>query len=121
MIALRDLIGTPFAIPCNPPESYDCWELVRAARKVMDKITPSYVDRDKRTAMSHRRIKYCESEWDRLDVPRLGCIVKIGDGHVGVYLGNNQVLHAHQSGARVDSTAVLSIGQTVTYWEVRHA
>lgn len=122
-----DLIGKPWAAPCNPPESYDCWELAVEVRKRLGIATKEYaVPRQSRTA-AHRRdlaapdVRY----WKKLERPHDGALVGFGRSlirHCGVYL-NGQVIHAASGMGVVAHTAYVAQNHfgPLSYWEMRNA
>lgn len=97
----EDLIGKPWALPCKPPESYDCWALAVEVRSRLGLKTHSYdVDPEKRTHAHRRDFATPDpNKWVRLPEPRQGCLVGFGSRyvvHCGVYL-NGSVIHANQT------------------------
>jgi cell wall-associated NlpC family hydrolase len=123
MIALRSFIGKPWAIPSDPPNSFDCWSLAQAVRNVYGLDTPSYVDLKSRRASDRHMIEgIAGTEWERLLLPVLGCVVRIGQTHIGVHVGPGQVIHAqHGMGVRVDRSDFLRLSETLSFWELKHA
>ncbi len=106
---MRELIGRPYAIPCDPPVSYDCWELALLVRRTFDRYTPVHVDRaDRSEAVLQRSIEAPPTGWRLLDAPTLHCLVLIGKKHCGVFLGGVDVIHTSKSaGVRIDTLPVL--------------
>lgn len=122
MTDLRSLIGKPWAIPCDPPNTFECWELVRHVRALFGIQTPSVVDADKRSLMNTRIIANPPADWQRLNEPTPYCVVLLGHKHVGVWIGDNQVLHTERNtGARVDHISVLRQLFPVRYLEAPNA
>lgn len=86
MLEISDLIGKPFA-------EMKCWDLVREVWKREGKELPDY-----RTLMIDGVVN--EQDYGKeISKPVEGCICLYGlqsEGidHAGIYLGNNQLLHA---------------------------
>lgn len=118
---MRGLIGKPWAVPCNPPNSFDCWELVRHVREVtFNKGTPSIVERGDRKPKDRTLITNPPTEWVEIPTPEVGCVVRIGETHVGVFLGRGDVMHAQfGSGVRVDR--LCDMLEKITFWEMNDA
>ena len=110
-------------MPCEPPQSFDCWELVREVRQKLGLPTPAYVERQARSPRDRDLIASPPAGWTRLLLPTLGCVVRIGDKHVGAYLNNVRVMHAQApGGVRIDTMDLLGFGGVpTTCWEYRHA
>ena len=119
---LTDLIGKPYALPCDPPNSYDCWAIVAEGRKRLGLSNPDYT----KTAIRRSDIAKPAAVWKQLSVPTKGCIVRLGalSTHCGMYLGKGLVLHTeHRIGVCVmtlDQVAQLYTG-CADFWEMRDA
>lgn len=86
MLDVTDLIGKPFS-------TIKCWDLVREYRKREGKPLPDYKDLMKDGKPNEKG--YAQ----KIQRPEEGCICLFalqGEGidHAGIYLGNNQLLHA---------------------------
>lgn len=97
-MSIYDLIGTPWSLPCDPPNSFDCWELVVHVREILGRpVKPCPV-----TILDRRQDHVAMlqnpdlSLWQRLSAPTYGCIVGVGTPvqHCGIYLDDRKVLHA---------------------------
>lgn len=120
--AITSVIGRPWLVPCDPPVSFDCWELVRYIRELHGISTPSVVDRMARVPSSRALFSTPPSGWIKLPSPLRLCVVRIGDKHVGVYIKSQQVIHTEIGmGARMDNVRDLEIGNSLSYWEYENA
>lgn len=127
---ISSLIGRPWALPCNPPETFDCWELAVSVRRILGKQTPEYKVPPKKRANRDRSDFETPDEkiWKRLDKPQQGCLVGFGNpnNHVGVY-HDGRVIHSHSIDGVVGSVQVHRLevlerflGEP-SYWEKRNA
>lgn len=95
---IYDLIGKPWSLPCDPPNSYDCWELAIAVREMLGKTTPDCrVPIHQRSERHISLMQYPDpSLWARLDAPQNGCLVGFGKpiSHCGVFI-NHSVIHSY--------------------------
>ena len=90
---MKEVIGKPWAVPCDPPNSFDCWELCRYVREtVFDLWTPSVVDKALRQPSDRRYIDTPPTGWMQLNDPQVGCVVRMGRTHVGVYLDRDSIM-----------------------------
>ena len=113
---IRGIIGAPWAVPCDPPSSFDCWELVRHVRAMIGLRTPSVVDKDRRRPSDRKQFGQPPMGWNQLSEPVEGCVARIGSAHVGVYLNGGDVIHAQlATGVRIDKVEFLSF--PVSFWE----
>jgi len=119
MIDLSHMIGKGWAMPCDPPETFDCYELVRHVRRSFGLNTPSVVDRADRVMRDADQFGHPPARWSELPRPVLGCVARIGTKHVGVYLGASRIVHCIKgSGVRIDQAFTLTkLMGAVTYWE----
>lgn len=96
-----DLIGKPFASGGRGPESFDCWGLVREARRRLNLPLPEDIEVNALEAASvSAEIETAKKDghWHEITVPTIGCVVAIRNhhlfvNHVGVYLGNGLFMH----------------------------
>jgi len=116
-VNIRDLIGRPWALPCDPPDSFDCWALVEHVRAAHGLTVPFIVDKTQRTIELVRTIQRPPTAFKRLDAPKRLCVARIGKTHVGVYLGSKDVLHC-QNGRGVVMDRLRDLSADVTWWEV---
>jgi cell wall-associated NlpC family hydrolase len=113
---IEHLIGIPYQNQGRDPlVGLDCWGLLRVFyRDVMGIDLPSYSDTYEDAfdrATTSMAIHNHNQQWVRVSEPRYGdavlCRIRGLDCHVGVWLGNNEMLHTnagHDSGiARTDS------------------
>lgn len=94
-----DLLGRPWALPCNPPQSYDCWALAVEVRKRMGLETHTYRVPDQSRTAAHRMAMRSPdpAKWQKLDTPQDGCLVGFGKrfvSHCGVYI-DGMVIHSN--------------------------
>lgn len=99
-----DLIGRPYALPSEPPSSFDCYSLVEFVRRecfglptpipyaVESLVSPNDVGRVWLT-VEHMDV------WQPVKEPVDGDIVKLERAHVGVYCCG-AVLHAWRASGR---------------------
>lgn len=116
MNALTPLIGRPWAVPCDPPSTFDCWELVRYVRGLRGITTPSVVNIGDRKPTDRKFFKNKPNGWYELMAPHPYCVVFFGVSHVGVYLTVGQIMHA-QLGAGVCINRPEHILGEATYWD----
>ena len=123
-MSISDLIGKPWALPCDPPASFDCWELAVAVRDRLGLVTPKYeVAAENRTAAHRASLgKPDPTIWKRLDKPRDGCLVGFGGRfvrHCGVFY-RGKIIHAHgnlgHTVCQDVSICTMTMGKP-TYWE----
>ena len=115
MVDVRSLIGKPWAVPCDPPNTFDCWELVRHVRALSGRSTPSVVERGLRAPTDRLCIRTPPAGWYQLDKVAPFCVARIGDKHVGVMLSGTDVVHCDNMwGVCVDRLRTLP---PITFWE----
>lgn len=119
MIKLLDIIGRPWAVPCDPPKSFDCFELCIEVRKRLGLPTPSPVSRNARKPHHRDFFKNVPDLWQKVINPRTGCVVIMNSGnHVGIYIPDRKVVHSQYSrGVRVDEVDMISGPKE--YWELK--
>lgn len=122
MTRFLHLLGKPWAVPDNPPETYDCWSLVVAARKAYGLDTPAYSDG--RTVFEGS-VDDPPSGWHQLSEPRANCVAVMGKErlHVGVVVYPDSIIHSPMNSyVRVDKLRLLErfVGQ-IGYWELDDA
>lgn len=100
--AYDDLIGIPFVDGGRDPRSgLDCWGLVKEAFRRQGCEVPDYHISAIEATDIAEEMKQQEDEWERLDGPRVGCLVllRLTPGlwanHVGICIGNGRFLHAY--------------------------
>jgi cell wall-associated NlpC family hydrolase len=84
-----------------PYSTRDCYALVLdAAEDLFGLHYPSIADYVQNPTKAITDALAVDWRWHRIDVPQEGCIVLLGTNgharHVGLYLGEDQVLHAHR-------------------------
>jgi hypothetical protein len=100
-------IGTPYAYPSTPPESYDCWTLVEHVRAALGLATPLAVDAanfDPESLDVAVAAELGANRWCEVGAPHDGAVVVFHAGHVGVWV-QCRVLHA-----------VAGVGVMVSRW-----
>lgn len=120
MTPLQKLIGKPWALPCAPPDSFDCWALVEHVRAILGLPTPSVVAQAQRTMLNIRHINHPPLDVIEVNTPGKGTIVRISRAHVGVYLGHGDVMHSLK-GYGVMVSRLRELGRDVRFYEVTHA
>ncbi len=127
-----DLIGKPWALPCDPPRTYDCWALAVEVRERMGLKTPVYDVPPESRRAAHRAAlaKPDPSVWQRLDTPRDGCLVGFGQRyvvHCGVYIQGRVIQAACPSATQNGSVFMHTLAVTqnffgsASYWELKDA
>ena len=109
MFSPIELVGLPCEEPCNPPHSFNCWELVRYVRKQCFELDTPLITRDvDYTAPAEAIRDLVETgyiaQWMAVDGnPGRGDVAMLASqdedlfNHVGVFLGPTQMLHATTS------------------------
>jgi len=120
MRELRPLIGRPWKLDSDPPNSFDCWSLVAYVRKTFfDRETPSYRDQYAGYKDGDPAFDYPPFEWYTIPEPVAGSVARFGVTHVGVVLPDLRVIHCSKAtGVRVDTAALMARFENVTYWEL---
>ena len=122
---MRDLIGAPYALPCDPPHTFDCWQLVVHARETIGLRTPhGPVAVEDRSLADKEYFAHPDPKvWTPIGRPSEGCVVAFGNpaSHVGVYIGG-RVLHAsHKTGVCLHALEAMErFFGSPRYWEVKH-
>jgi cell wall-associated NlpC family hydrolase len=85
----------------KPYSEMDCYALVLAAAEDLYGINyPSISDYVQNPTKAITDTLSSDWRWHRIDHPQEGCIVLLGTNgharHVGLYIGEDQVLHAHR-------------------------
>lgn len=122
MTDLRSIIGLPWAVPADPPNSFDCWALVIHVRALMGKNTPSYEASYSNYEMDGDYFKAPPPEWYMLLTAEIGAVARFGAKHVGVILPDTRIIHStRKMGVRVDRASLMDRFGKVTYWETSSA
>lgn len=90
-------VGKPYYFGAQGPDSFDCSGLTLAAWATQG------VYMEHAAGWQHRNIR---PEVDRNSLAAGDLVFYNGDGHVGVYIGNGQVVHAPQPGESVKVSGV---------------
>lgn len=95
MSEITDLIGKPFS-------EMKCWDLVQEYYRRNGKSLPDY-----RELLTADGTPDGHDQYQELEEPEIGCICIYsikgqGIDHAGVYLGNNQLLHATEGGVCIE-------------------
>jgi cell wall-associated NlpC family hydrolase len=120
------LVGVPYAFPSRPPESFDCWTLVRHVRERLGKDCPLPFRDDEpwcQPANIARAVARARPMWRVLHQPIHGAMAVLRPDHVGVVLGPG-VLHALARGASVVWTPLAGVRRmfpAVEWWEADRA
>lgn len=119
---MMHLVGRPYAFPCRPPETFDCWQLVRYVRMLRDLPCPlPFSDAEawcvpENLAVATARARGC---WRVLPAPQEGAMAVLDPAHVGIVIEGG-VLHALARNSSVVWTsmgAVRRMWPGVEYWE----
>jgi cell wall-associated NlpC family hydrolase len=106
-MSLNAYIGIPYRL-------MDCYALVReVGEAVYGKTYPSVTDYvlNPQLTVDAERLNW---RWEKVEEPFAGCVVLLGDRHVGLYIGDDQVIHAHRRmGSVIQSLAELSDFYTI--------
>ncbi len=110
MINLDDLISLPFGDGGRGPTEYDCWGLVREVYRRYGVQLPDYPISAMDAVKIGSQMAQDAGDWMEIQQPlTVPCLVVIRldcgswANHVGVYIGNNQFIHAYKaSGVVVD-------------------
>ncbi len=98
----QDLIGVPFIDGGRDSNGYDCWGLAKEMFFRQNISVDDYDISAMHTVEISTKLKDHENEWEKIDVPIIGCLVlmRLLDqgwaNHVGIYLGNNKFIHSYQ-------------------------
>jgi cell wall-associated NlpC family hydrolase len=98
-----------------PYSKMDCYALLLAAAKDLYGIEyPSILDYVQNPTKAITDTLVSDWRWQKVDSPQESCIVLLGTNgyarHVGLYLGEDQVLHAHRKvGSCIQDTRALSL------------
>jgi cell wall-associated NlpC family hydrolase len=99
-----DLVGLPYSFPSSPPESFDCWTLVKHARERLGLPSPLPFKDDEPwcvPANIERAIAKARVFWTtRAGAPQDGDMAVMMASHVGLYWQGG-VVHALASNATV--------------------
>jgi hypothetical protein len=120
---MQHLVGRPYAFPCQPPDSFDCWQLVRYVRMLRGLASPlPFDDRDAwcRPDALPEAIARARASWRALPGPAECAMAVLEPRHVGVVIDGG-VLHAgsRQGGVVWTSmAAVRRVWPRAEWWEV---
>lgn len=112
---LHALVGRPYAFPSHPPETFDCWSLVKYARAQAGLPSPLPYDDQEAWCTPDaigRAVLLARPAWKILQGPTHMAMAVMDRHHVGVVLGRG-VLHAL---ARNSSVVWTSHGAVVRRW-----
>lgn len=122
-VPLVDIIGLEWACPCQPPMSFDCWELVRYLRASAGLETPMHVPTPERNESDARLFRRPPPEWVQVIHPVDYCVVRMGPqkNHVGLYRRGRVVHVMKATGVRADDLEVarLTLGP-LSFWRHRN-
>lgn len=115
------LVGRPYAFPSHPPETFDCWSLVRYVREQMGLRCPLpfndaaawCVPENIRVAVERAR-----PSWSVVPVPSDLAMAVMSRHHVGIVFGRG-VLHAlarHATVVWTGQTAILRRWPDTEWW-----
>jgi hypothetical protein len=116
------LVGRPYAFPCHPPESFDCWRLVRYVRMLRGMESPLPFDDGAdwcRPQALPLAVQRARGSWRVLPEPQELAMAVLDSSHVGVVVQGG-VLHAlasHQGVLWTKMAVVRRRWPKVEWWE----
>lgn len=103
---LHNWIGIPYAVRGNPPESADCWTLVRAyAKQELGLLFPEYmydIQYNMQAAARHimREMRALDGNWKKVEHPTIGDLLVYRMAghptHCAIYVGAGDLLHTRE-------------------------
>lgn len=90
------LVGRPYKFPSSPPESFDCWTLVKYIRAQKGLSSPLPFDDQEEWCVPGalaRAVGQARPVWQVLKAPQDFCMAVLEPGHVGIYYQGG-VMHA---------------------------
>jgi hypothetical protein len=121
---MLSLVGRPYAFPCDPPRSFDCWQLVRYVRGLRGLASPlPFSDAEGwcRPENLPEAVSRARGTWQALPAPTEMAMAVLEPRHVGVVVEGG-VLHAgtRQGGVVWTSMgAVRRVWPQAEWWEAR--
>jgi len=119
-----DLIGRPWACPCDPPNSFDCWGLVVEVRKRLGLPTPHYLDAPERTMSDTKAFETPPVGCFEVSEPKRGVVVLFGAPahHCGIMLNECDMMHSYHVGdvgaVRIDNMRFAKrLYRTYKFWD----
>jgi cell wall-associated NlpC family hydrolase len=122
MVWWQPLIGRPYAFPSNPPESFDCWTLVRHVRQMHGLPCPLPFDDGEDWCQPHAlplALDRARPGWRVEPEPSRLAMAILPPDHVGVFVDGG-VLHALARGATVVFTSMQIVRRrwpAVEWWQ----
>lgn len=116
------LVGRPYAFPSSPPETFDCWSLVKYVRMLRGLASPLPFDDREAWCLPHNlplAVARARGWWRALPAPEESAMAVLELGHVGVVVDGG-VLHAMARNASVVWTpmpAVRRFWPEAEWWE----
>ena len=119
---MRLLIGKPWCVPCDPPHSFDCWELVRHVRFFYGKETPCVVDLAARRPKDRKHIETPPEGWHKVPEGTLLSVVRMGQAHVGVLTEQGVIHCSRRLGVALQPLSFIKQTESdLSFWEYSDA
>lgn len=119
---MQFLVGRPYAFPSHPPETFDCWSLVKYVRMLRGLSSPlPFSDREMWCVPGNLHLATARARgfWRTLPAPEENAMAVLEPGHVGVVVDGG-VLHAMSRNSSVVWTtlpAVRRVWPGAEWWE----
>lgn len=110
MVDVTDLLGKPYVLHGRGPDGYDCYGLVIEVCKRYGIDLPDFDYQSYSEEFVLRNITTLEASHHALKINVLveGAVIlfessKGFKNHIGVYIGDNQIIHCNEKGVRIES------------------
>lgn len=112
MIEYQDLVGKPYAYGGRGPEEYDCWGLVMEIYRRKGVELPDYERPESWSEVAKLMIQEKQAWTECGQIPGSVIHIRVGRDphHVGIYIGTNKFIHAHEGSQCV-------CVERITFWE----
>ena len=111
MVDVSDLLGKPYSPHGRGPDSFDCYGLVIEVEKRYGIDLPDfdYQSYSEQFITGHFSTLQASNHALKIDVLVEGAVVLFENmqgfkTHIGVYIGNNQIVHCNKKGVRIEDT-----------------
>ena len=110
MIDVTDLLGKPYVPHGRGPDGYDCYGLVIEVCRRHGVELPDfdYQSYSEEFILKHISSLQTSSHALKVDVLVEGAVILFENSrgykdHIGVYIGDNQIVHCNEKGVRIES------------------